>query len=290
MRIAIHGKPFDKSLAKGVEKAFMLLKEHNIEFVISESFHPHISNIGKCKDRPTYSRSDELKDIDFMFTLGGDGTILEAVTQIGEKEIPIIGVNMGRLGFLATIGIDQVGYAVDQILSNNYDVDRRTLLKLDDKENFFEGKSFALNDFSIVKKDTSSMIVVKAFVDNAYLNTYWADGLVVSTPTGSTGYSLSCGGPLVMPQSNNFIITPISPHNLNVRPMVIDDKSTMSFTIEARGDNVMISLDSRSVTVPTSTGLTLRKESFSACLVKFSGYHPFDTLRQKLYWGQDIRN
>jgi NAD+ kinase len=225
-----------------------------------------------------------------MFTLGGDGTILEAVTQIGEKEIPIIGINMGRLGFLATIGLDQIGFAIDQILAKKYTVARRALLRLDNGYDLFDGKPFALNDFSIVKKDTSSMIVVKAYVDNAFLNSYWADGLIVSTPTGSTGYSLSCGGPLVMPHSNNFIITPISPHNLNVRPMVIDDKSTMSFTIGARGDNVMVSLDSRSVTIPTTTELTVRKEDFSACLVKFEDYHPFDTLRQKLYWGQDIRN
>jgi NAD+ kinase len=290
MRIAIHGKPFEDALAKGVEKVFLLLKQHDIDFIISESFHPHISKIGKCKDRPTYSHSEQLKDIDFMFTLGGDGTILEAVTQIGAKEIPIIGINMGRLGFLATIGLDQIGYAVDQILSEKYRVARRALLRLDNGYDLFDGKPFALNDFSIVKKDTSSMIVVKAYVDDAFLNSYWADGLIVSTPTGSTGYSLSCGGPLVMPHSNNFIITPISPHNLNVRPMVIDDKSTMSFTIEARGDNVMVSLDSRSVTIPTTTELTVRKENFSACLVKFEDYHPFDTLRQKLYWGQDIRN
>ncbi|MEN8247742.1 MAG: NAD kinase [Bacteroidota bacterium] len=290
MRIAIHGKPFENDLVKGVEKMFTLLKEHDIDFIISESFHPFISEIGNCKDRPTYSNPSELGDIDFMFTLGGDGTILEAVTHIGEKETPIVGINMGRLGFLATIGLDQISYALDQIKNKKYIIDRRALLRLNDDNNLFKGTPFALNDFSIVKKDTSSMIVVNAYVDDAFLNAYWADGLVVSTPTGSTGYSLSCGGPLVMPHSNNFIITPISPHNLNVRPMVIDDQSTMSFTINARGDNVLIALDSRSVTIPTSTELTLRKEKFSACLVKFEGYHPFDTLRQKLYWGQDIRN
>lgn len=290
MRIAIHGKPFEADLSKGVEKVFMLLKENDIDIVISDSFHPFISDIGKCSERPTYSNSEDLEGIDFMFSLGGDGTILETVTHIGDKEIPIVGVNMGRLGFLATIGLDQIGYAIEQILSNQYVIDERALLHLDDKINLFGSAPFAMNDFSIVKKDTSSMIVVNAYVDDAFLNAYWVDGVIVSTPTGSTGYSLSCGGPLVMPHSNNFIITPISPHNLNVRPMVIDDKSTISFTINTRGDNVMISLDSRSVTVPSTTEITLRKEGFSACLVKFKGYHPFDTLRNKLYWGQDIRN
>ena len=164
------------------------------------------------------------------------------------------------------------------------------LLRLEKGSEFFGNAPFALNDFTIVKKDTSSMIVVHAYVNNEFLNSYWADGLIVSTPTGSTGYSLSCGGPLVLPRSSNFIINPVSPHNLNVRPMVLGDNSVLSFKIDARIENVLVSLDSRSVTVPATTEFTIKKESFYAGLVKFDGYHPFDTLRKKLLWGQDVRN
>jgi NAD+ kinase len=186
--------------------------------------------------------------------------------------------------------MDQIDYAISQIADHKFTIDKRVLLRLENGDELFDGAPFALNDFTIVKKDTSSMIVVHTYVDDEYLNSYWADGLIISTPTGSTGYSLSCGGPLVLPQSGNFIINPVSPHNLTVRPMVLGDNSVLSFKIDARVENVLISLDSRSVTVPANTELKIRKEGFHACLVKFDGYHPFDTLRQKLFWGQDVRN
>lgn len=290
MRIAVHGKKYESSLSDAVENFFNLLRKHQFEIVVSEDFHPFLYNFDFSGDLGTYSKSSGLEDISFMFTLGGDGTILEAVTHIGPKEIPIIGINMGRLGFLATIGMDQIDYAINQITNNKFTIDRRVLLRLENGNEIFDGAPFALNDFTILKKDTSSMIVVHAYVDGEFLNSYWADGLIISTPTGSTGYSLSCGGPLVLPQSSNFIINPVSPHNLTVRPMVLGDDSVLSFKIDARIDNVLISLDSRSVSVPANTELTIKKESFYACLVKFDGYHPFDTLRQKLLWGQDVRN
>jgi NAD+ kinase len=288
MRIAVHGKPYESSLRGVVEELFNLLKKHQCEIIVSEAFRPHLHDFGI--DFSTYSNSGGLEDVSFMFTLGGDGTLLEAVTHIGPKEIPIIGLNMGRLGFLATIGMDKIDYAINQIVEKKYSIDKRVLLRLDKGGEFFGGTPFALNDFTIVKKDTSSMIVVHTYVNNEFLNSYWADGLIISTPTGSTGYSLSCGGPLVLPQSSNFIINPVSPHNLSVRPMVLGDNSVLSFKIEARIENVLVSLDSRSVTVPATTEFTIKKESFYACLVKFDGYHPFDTLRQKLLWGQDVRN
>jgi len=290
MLIAVHGKEFDSTLQNIVKQFFDLLHSHHFDIIVSESFLPHLVNANMAEDLKTYSNTDDLLSADFMFTLGGDGTILEAVTQVGALETPIIGVNMGRLGFLATIGLDQIDYALAQILGGKYTLDKRVLLKLKDDKNLFGGVPFALNDFTIIKKDTSSMIVVQTFVDGDFLNAYWADGLIVSTPTGSTGYSLSCGGPLVLPQSNNFIITPVSAHNLNVRPMVLGDNSKISFKIDARVDNVLISLDSRSVTIPATTELTIEKEEFKACLVKFDGYHPFETLRQKLFWGLDARN
>jgi NAD+ kinase len=290
MIIAVHGKEFDDTLQDIVTQFFDLLGTHQFNIIVSESFKPYLDRLNVSGELKTYSNTQELSSADFMFTLGGDGTILGAVTHIGALEIPIIGINLGRLGFLATIGLNQIDYALTQILEGKYTIDKRVLLKLEDEGNLFKGAPFALNDFTIIKKDTSSMIVVQTFVDGEFLNAYWADGLIVATPTGSTGYSLSCGGPLVLPQSNNFIITPVSPHNLNVRPMVLGDQSVLSFRIDARVDNVLISLDSRSVTIPATTELTIKKEEFKACLVKFDGYHPFETLRQKLFWGQDARN
>jgi len=290
MQIAVHGKKFDSTLKKDVQHFFDLLTSNNSDLLVSEAFQEYLSDGEISANASVYSSPKDLEKVDFLFTLGGDGTILDAVTHIGALEIPIVGVNMGRLGFLATIGLDDVDYAIKQIINNNYRLDKRVLLRLDNNQEVFSDAPFALNDFTILKKDTSSMIVVHAYVDGDFLNSYWADGLIISTPTGSTGYSLSCGGPLVLPQSNNFIITPVSPHNLNVRPMVLGDTSTLSFKIEARMGKVLISLDSRSITIPSSTELTISKESFTACLVKFDGYHPFDTLRQKLFWGQDARN
>ena len=290
MRIAVHGKQYETSLRDAVEEFFNLLASHQFEVIVSEDFKPFLHNFDAATKLNTYSKASGLDGIDFMFTLGGDGTILEAVTHIGPKEIPIIGINMGRMGFLATIGLDQMDLAINQIAKDNFTLDKRVLLRLENGEDLFDGAPFALNDFTILKKDTSSMIVIHAYVDDEFLNSFWADGLIISTPTGSTGYSLSCGGPLVLPQSSNFIINPVSPHNLTVRPMVLGDNSVLSFKIDARIENVLISLDSRSVTVPATTELTIKKENFRACLVKFDGYHPFDTLRQKLFWGHDVRN
>ena len=290
MLIAVHGKEFDSSLRASIHNFFTLLYKHDFSVVVSNSFSACLEGIDIADNVGSYTSNKDLQGVDFMFTLGGDGTILEAVTHIGALEIPIIGVNMGRLGFLATIGFDEIDYALKQIMAGSYSLDKRVLLRLEDHSELFKDAPFALNDFTILKKDTSSMIVVHAYVDGEFLNSYWADGLIISTPTGSTGYSLSCGGPLVLPQSNNFILTPVSPHNLNVRPMVLGDSSTLTFKIDSRVENVLISLDSRSVTIPSTTELTIKKEKFRASLVKFDGYHPFDTLRKKLYWGQDVRN
>lgn len=290
MRIAVHGKPFDASLIQTIKKVFELFESHNTDIILSSFFKKLLSEASLENDYPSYQVGDSLEDVDFMFTLGGDGTILDAVTHIGAKEIPIVGVNIGRLGYLATIGLDQLEYALQQIKEKRYITDDRILLRMDDPGELFSGVPFALNDFTILKSDTSSMITVHTYVDDAFLNSYWADGLILSTPTGSTGYSLSCGGPLVVPHSNNFVINPVSPHNLNVRPMVVPANSVLRFEVDTRGDKILVTLDSRSITVPANTKFTVRKEHFSACLVKFEGYHPFETLRQKLYWGQDARN
>jgi len=289
MHIALHGKSFGRSGVELVASLLTYLEQKHIDVSLTSELRKFMKGQGhsQVKTMREFKAHDQA---DFVFSLGGDGTLLHAVTFIKNNETPILGVNMGRLGFLATISPDELLPAVDQLVNNNYSIDRRVLLKLDSSKEVFYGVNFALNDFTILKRDTSSMIVVQTYVDGQFLNGYWADGLIIATPTGSTGYSLSCGGPLVMPHSHNFVITPVSPHNLNVRPMVVSDDAEITFKIESRSKKVLTSLDSRSVTVPSTTTLMISKEKFSACLIKFRDYHPFETLRQKLNWGLDARN
>jgi NAD+ kinase len=201
-----------------------------------------------------------------------------------------MGINTGRLGFLATISKDNLNHALDLYFQNQYDFDERTLLRLEADDDLFDGKNFALNEISISRKDTSSMIVVKCYLDGQFLNTYWADGLMVSTPTGSTGYSLSCGGPIIMPNTKNFIITPVSPHNLNVRPLIISENSRLGFEVESKNQAFMVSLDSRSESIDHKSSLSVRKADFYAKLIRLEGISFLDTLRTKLTWGLDKRN
>jgi NAD+ kinase len=235
-------------------------------------------------------RPEDFDGLDFLLSIGGDGTLLDSVCVVGNKEIPILGLNTGRLGFLANVATDKIGEAIEELAKGNYQIESRILLSLSSSKKLFHGVNFALNEFTIHKKDTSSMITVHTFIDGKYLNSYWADGLIVATPTGSTGYSLSCGGPLITPGAKNFVITPVSPHNLNVRPIIVSDEAEISFEIEGRTDKFMISLDSRSTSISSEVKLSVKKEAFSAKLVKLPSYHFFDTLRQKLNWGLDLRN
>ena len=228
--------------------------------------------------------------MDFVLSVGGDGTLLDTVIQVGRLEIPIVGINTGRLGFLATVAKEMIQKAIDDLIEKQYSLESRTLVSLETSRPVFNGMNFALNEFTIHKRDTSSMIIVHTYINGQYLNSYWADGLIVATPTGSTGYSLSCGGPLITPGAKNFVITPVSPHNLNVRPIIVSDESVISFQIEGRSEKFLISLDSRSTAIDATVELKLRKADFSAKLVKFYGYSYFDTLRQKLNWGYDMRN
>ena len=233
---------------------------------------------------------EDFDGLDFFLSIGGDGTLLDSVCVVGKKEIPILGLNTGRLGFLANVATDKIGEAIEELAKGNYQIESRILLSLTSSKKLFHGVNFALNEFTIHKMDTSSMITVHTYINGKYLNSYWADGLIVATPTGSTGYSLSCGGPLITPGAKNFVITPVSPHNLNVRPIIVSDEAEISFEIEGRTDKFMISLDSRSTSIASEVKLSVKKEAFSAKLVKLPSYHFFDTLRQKLNWGLDLRN
>lgn len=292
MKFALHGKTITKETSPYIQQVIDELGKRNARIFVSYHFLKEIkkNNIHLPKAETFSKKNASLQEFDFAVSLGGDGTLLDTLTYVGESETPLVGINTGRLGFLATTPKEEIKKVIDALYQNYYSYDYRTLISLETDSHLFEGKNFALNEFAILKKDTSSMIVVHAYIDGEFLNSYWADGLIVATPTGSTGYSLSCGGPLVLPQSNNFIVTPVSPHNLYVRPMVVSDDSVLSFEIEGRSKNFLVALDSRSRTVDASIPMAVRKEKFRAKLVKLSGYNFFDTLRQKLNWGLDNRN
>lgn len=291
MRIGIHGKDFQAKSTHFIEKIIDQLKQRKAEIWLSSKFIKQVkSSLLDDLKYKTFEQGDNLRSLDFFFSLGGDGTMLESVTYIGKAEVPILGINTGRLGFLAITSRDDIDEALEAVFTGNYKVESRTLLKLISTPKLFEPLNFALNDFTIMKKDTSSMITVHVFVDGELLNSYWSDGIIVSTPTGSTGYSLSCGGPLVYPKSESFIITAVSPHNLGTRPIVISDKSEIMFEIEGRSKKYLVSLDSRFETIDDTVKLKIKKERFFVKLVQLPGHHFFNTLRQKLNWGLDIRN
>jgi NAD+ kinase len=225
-----------------------------------------------------------------MISMGGDGTLLDTVCFVRDKDIPVIGINFGRLGFLAGIGKDDVHKLVEALNNRTFQIDRRSLLHLDCNVPMFGEIPYALNEFTIHKKDTSAMIKIHTYLNGEFLNTYWADGLIVSTPTGSTGYSLSCGGPVVFPDAASFVITPVAPHNLNVRPIVVPDHHIISFEIEGRSDQFLITLDSRMEIVDHHIQLAVRKEDFSLGLLRLHESNFLMTLRNKLLWGIDRRN
>ncbi len=241
----------------------------------------------------TYDGSTELdSSFDALITLGGDGTILRAFNQIEHLNIPILGINLGRLGFLATVQKTEITEAITSFLNSEYTIDERVMLKVESNEDSttFKDLGYALNDLTIAKKDTTSMIGVDAYLNNEYLTTYWADGLIISTPTGSTGYSLSCQGPVMMPNTNNFLITPVAPHNLSARPIVISDNTSIRLKVLKREDQFLASLDSSVTTMKVETELKVTKAHFTAKIITLKDQDFINTLRDKLLWGQDTRN
>ena len=291
MHIGIHGRYINEESEPFVFQVFDEITKRGHQFSITKKF---IETNKKSKiDLSGYDvieSADQIKNVDFFFSLGGDGTLLYTVSIVGNLEIPILGVNLGTLGFLATTSKSSISDALNLFFNEKFTIDERVLLHVDSTQDVFKGENFALNEVAIVKRDNASMIVAHCYIDNQFVNTYWADGLMVATPTGSTGYSLSCGGPLVLPESDTFIITPVSPHNLNVRPLVVSSSSIISFKIEGKGRNFLTSLDSRSYIVKNKVKISIRKEAFCAKLIKLVGSNFFDTLRGKLNWGLDNRN
>lgn len=291
MKIALLGKPFTEKLVPYMQGLIDELIAHQTQILLAEDFKAILQEtINLPANLPTFKRGDSLSGVSFMLSIGGDGTLLDAITYVGPLQIPILGINTGRLGFLATVPYDQIPTAIEALYKGHYSIEDRSLIRADTDQEIFEGINFGLNEFSILKTDSSTMIVVHTYLDGEYLNSYWADGLIVATPTGSTGYSLSCGGPLLHPQTNNFVISPVCPHNLNVRPLVVSDKSVISFEVETRSHNFLASLDSRSKPVDASVQIAVRRENFNARLVKITQVNFLNTLRSKLNWGLDKRN
>ena len=254
-------------------------------------FHFLKRHIPTLKNYDVFNSNHDLqRNVDFLFSIGGDGTLLDTVALVKDSKIPIVGVNTGRLGFLSSISMDNLAHAVESLKKGHYSSDARTLLRLESSHPLFGEENMALNDFTLHKMETSSMITIHTYLNGEYLNSYWADGIIVSTPTGSTGYSQSCGGPIVVPQSESFVITPIAPHNLNVRPIVVSDKNVISLEVEGRSQHFMATLDSRSATIEPGFQIALRKEEYCINLIRLNSENFLNTLRSKLNWGLDKRN
>ncbi|REA59340.1 NAD kinase [Dyadobacter luteus] len=290
MKIAIHGRNFNESARPFIENMFNELAKREIDVSLSPTFRTFLDQQEIIhKTSLVYDKPEDLDGTKLVVSMGGDGTLLETISHVGAKEIPAIGINVGRLGFLATVPPERISDMITALDNGQYRIDERTLVAIDNAD-LFDGINFGLNDFTITKTDTSSMITVHTYLNDEFLNSYWADGLIISTPTGSTGYSLSCGGPVLVPHSQNFIVTPISPHNLNVRPLVVEDTAVLRLEVKSRSNNFLISLDARSRIVDENTQLTIRKANFRARLIKMLDDSFLNTLRSKLSWGLDMRN
>lgn len=292
MKAAIYGRAFKTAQTETIQRIFSKLEFAKVELMIHEQFHKNMrGKVALPKSFSLFSLYEEIKsNVDFLFSIGGDGTLLETLTLVRDSGIPVIGINTGRLGFLSSISKEEIDVAVDAVIKKKFSIDKRTLIRLETKSKLFGKVNYALNEITLHKKDASSMIKIHATVNGKFLNSYFADGLIIATPTGSTAYSLSCGGPIVVPSSQNFIITPVAPHNLNVRPIVISDTDIITLKVEGRNRNFLVSLDSRSAVIDASTELTIRKEKFVFNLVKLGDHDCFSTFRNKLMWGLDKRN
>ena len=292
MKVAIYSRVIDEDQYNKVQQLIDELEKENIQPVIYKPFYEMIQSSVRFSDKTTVflDSGDLTEAIDFAISLGGDGTLLDTVTLVRDKNIPVLGINFGRLGFLASIGSKELHIAVQSLVKRTILIDKRSLIHLDASKPLFGDVPYGLNEFAIHKTDTSPMIKIHTYLNGEFLNTYWADGVIVATPTGSTGYSLSCNGPVVFPESSSFVITPVAPHNLNVRPIIVPDDNIISFEIEGRTDHFICALDSRKELVDKKVQLAVRRESFTLSLVRLNENNFLQTLRNKLSWGLDTRN
>jgi NAD+ kinase len=292
MKVAIYSRVVEFDHYTEVQHLFDELQDQRIQAVIYQPFFEQVITKLNFNDNVfTFAGSADLDEsFDFLISLGGDGTLLDTIALVGNKNIPILGINFGRLGFLASIGKGELATAVASLANNTFVIDKRSLVHLDANTSLFGKVPYALNEFAIHKTDTSPMIKIHTYLNGDFLNTYWADGLIVSTPTGSTGYSLSCNGPIVFPESSSFVITPVAPHNLNVRSIVVPDNNVISFEVEGRTDHFICALDSRKELVEKQVQLAIKRETFTVSLVRLNENNFLQTLRTKLSWGLDKRN
>jgi NAD+ kinase len=292
MKLAIYGRSFNESFNPIIQGLFDRLAMQDSEVFIFEAFYSYLkTRINFAFPIKTYNGLADMKYWpDYVISIGGDGSMLDSIALVKNTGIPILGINTGRLGFLSNISTDDIQLAVDALVAKNYKIESRSLLELSTASNLFGENNFALNELTIHKKDSSTMMTVHAYINNHYLNSYWADGLIIATPTGSTAYSLSCGGPIVLPDSKNFIITPIAPHNLNVRPVVIPDSAEITLKADGRSAQFLASLDSRSETFNSEIEFKIKKANFSANLIQLHTQDFLTTMRNKLTWGADKRN
>ena len=291
MKIAIFGRNFNQDRFIYFQQLISGLEQRGIQIMIYQPFYKFVKAEARFNQPPAiFSHHHELPgQADFMLSVGGDGTMLDATTLLRNSCIPLMGINLGRMGFLSSTPKDEIEDALNALVNKNYTIDKRSLLQVDVAGNLFGELNFALNELTINKKDTGSMILVHVFIDDILLNSYWADGLIIATPTGSTAYSLSCNGPIITPDSENFVITPIASHNLTVRPVVIPDKSVIRVEVEGRMSQYLVGLDSRYAVMDSTTEIMVRKETFCINLVQRAGDNFFTTIRQKLLWGRDVR-
>ncbi|WP_185860660.1 NAD kinase [Blattabacterium cuenoti] len=295
MKIAIYGQKFYEKNIPYLNQFIGYVSNHSIEIHIEKSFFNVLSSFKEFKnlDFPVFSHYKELayKNFDLMFTFGGDGTILSAITLIRDSGIPIVGVNTGNLGFLATFNKDVFIKKIDQIFNRKFHIMPRSLLSLETSvKNYRKFFNFALNEIVILRKETVSMITIDAYIDDEFLTSYWADGLIISTPTGSTGYSLSCGGPIISPENKNFVLTPISPHNLFSRPLIISDHKKIYLKIHSRVKSYSLSMDTRLISLNQKNELSIKKAPFYIYIFQEGKNTYYKTLREKLLWGMDQRN
>ena len=292
MKIAIYGKKVADIYIANIQFLFDELKRKDILMSIDTKFYIYLQqkNISFDENITQFNDSTDIGKVDYLISIGGDGTFLETIVLIRDSNIPVLGINTGRLGFLSNVKTDEIAQAIDALINQAYEIDERSMLSVEANNFDFGVNNFALNEITLHRSDNSTMITVHAYLDDEFLNSYWADGLIISTPTGSTAYSLSCNGPILLPDSENMIITPIAPHNLNVRPLIIPDDKVLKIQINARSENYVVALDSRSFCLPLDSTLKITKTPHTIKLIRLKDHTFLKTLRSKLMWGIDKRN
>ena len=289
MRFAIFGNIYQSRKSANIQKILACLDEHDAEVCIERRFYDYLVSTGRIAEGSVGLFDDSLFEADFVISMGGDGTLLRAASHVGGKGIPVIGVNMGRLGFLADVAPDEIGIAIDSLYGGLYSVEEHTALTVEADGRPLQGPCHALNDIAVLKRDNASMITIHAKVGGESLVTYQADGLIVSTPTGSTAYSLSNGGPIIVPRTGTVCLTPVAPHSLNIRPVVLPDDMEIELSVESRSHNFLIAVDGQSEKCAEGTRLVIRKAPYAVKIVKRNGHSYFATLREKMMWGADMR-